>query len=174
MFLYSFSLKAQPVLDVFCLSTFYVAPVLYGQVINGIESSSWLLAFCVFFFLSLASMKRTAEIERTQQQTQLLTNSNRYQIEGDLLLKIAGICSGFLSIVVLIFYINTDQVTKLYGHPNFLWGAVYVLLYWKLRMWLIAARGEMTRDPVLFALRDPVSYLTGAMILLFGAFAKGF
>jgi 4-hydroxybenzoate polyprenyltransferase/phosphoserine phosphatase len=172
-FLYSFSLKAQPVLDVFCLSTLYAIRVLYGQVINEIEQSSWLLAFCVFFFLSLAFMKRTAEIEKTQNKEQPLATRRGYQLEDDSLIKMAGVSSGLLSILVLTLYINSDQVMKLYVHPDFLWGSAYVLLYWKLRLWLIATRGEMNQDPVLFALRDPTSYVIGTLVFLFGAFAKG-
>ncbi len=172
-FFYSFSLKAQPVLDVFCLSTLYAIRVLYGQVINEIESSSWLLAFCVFFFLSLAFMKRTAEIEKTQRKEQPLMTRRGYQTADDFLLKAAGVGSGLLSILVLMLYINSDKVTKLYVYPDFLWGAAYVLLYWKLRLWLIATRGNMNQDPVLFALSDPVSYTTAALVILFGALAKG-
>jgi 4-hydroxybenzoate polyprenyltransferase len=172
-FLYSFSLKAQPVLDVFCLSTLYAIRVLYGQVINQIDSSSWLLAFCIFFFLSLAFMKRVAEIDMTQRKAQPLTTRRGYQISDDFLLKNAGICSGLLSILILSLYINSTQVTKLYAHPDYLWGAAYVLLYWKLRMWLITTRGQMNQDPVLFALRDPISYVTGAVVFLFGFLAKG-
>lgn len=172
-YLYSFSLKTQPVLDVFCLSTLYAIRVLYGQVINGIESSSWLLAFCVFFFLSLAFIKRTAEIEITKGKAQPLTTRRGYQITDDFLLKSAGICSGLLSILVLTLYINSAQVTKLYMHPDYLWGAAYVLLYWKLRLWLITTRGKMNQDPVLFALKDPISYVTGAIVFLFGFLAKG-
>lgn len=172
-FLYSFSLKSQPVLDVFCLSCLYAIRVLYGQVINGIESSSWLLAFCVFFFLSLAFMKRSAEIEKTQRKIQPLTTRRGYQIADDFLLKSAGNCSGLLSILVLILYINSEQVTKLYLYPDYLWGAAYILLYWKLRMWLITMRGNMNQDPVLFALKDPASYITGAIVLIFGILAKG-
>lgn len=172
-FLYSFSLKSQPILDVFCLSTLYAVRVLYGQVINGIESSSWLLAFCVFFFLSLAFMKRTAEIEKTQRQEQPLMARRGYQLQDDFLLKIAGVSSGLLSILVLTLYINSDKVTILYASPDFLWGAAYVLLYWKLRLWLIATRGQMNQDPVLFALRDPLSYITVALVALFGILAKG-
>jgi len=172
-FLYSFSLKSQPILDVFCLSTLYAVRVLYGQVINDIEQSSWLLAFCVFFFLSLAFMKRTAEIEKANRNEQPLETRRGYQLQDDLLLKIAGASSGLLSILILTLYINSTQVTKLYAHPDFLWGSAYVLLYWKLRLWLIALRGEMNQDPVLFALKDPISYLVGIIIFLFGVFAKG-
>ena len=157
----------------FCLSTLYAIRVLYGQVINEIEQSSWLLAFCVFFFLSLAFMKRTAEIEKMQSKKQPLTTRRGYQLEDDSLIKIAGVSSGLLSILVLTLYINSGQVAKLYVHPDFLWGSAYVLLYWKLRLWLIATRGEMNHDPVLFTLRDPTSYIIGIMVFLFGAFAKG-
>ncbi|MBX9806022.1 MAG: UbiA family prenyltransferase, partial [Alphaproteobacteria bacterium] len=172
-FLYSFSLKSQPVWDVFCLSTLYAIRVLYGQVINAIDSSSWLLAFCVFFFLSLAFMKRTAEIEKTLRKEQPLMTRRGYQIEDDSLLKIAGISSGLLSILVLILYINSNKVAALYHHPDFLWGVAYVLLFWKLRLWLIATRGNMNQDPVIFALRDPVSYIIGGLVILFGVLAKG-
>lgn len=172
-FLYSFSLKTRAVLDVFCLSTLYAIRVLYGQVINGIDSSSWLLAFCVFFFLSLAFMKRTTEIEMTPRKKQPLATRRGYQVEDHLLLKITGISSGLLSILVLTLYINSDKVTILYTYPDFLWGAAYVLLYWKLRLWLMTMRGEMNQDPVLFTLQDPASYITGALVMLFGALAKG-
>jgi hypothetical protein len=128
----------------------------------------------VFFFLSLAFMKRTAEIEKTERKEQPLMNRRGYQTEDGFLLKTAGISSGLLSILVLTLYINSDKVTKLYGYPDFLWGAAYVLLYWKLRLWLIATRGNMNQDPVLFALKDPISYGTGILVILFGALAKGF
>jgi len=171
--LYSFFLKTQVVLDIFCLSTLYVIRVFYGQVINQIESSSWLLAFCVFFFLSLAFMKRTAEIEKAQRKEQPLMTRRGYQTEDGFLLKTAGISSGLLSILVLTIYINSDKVMRLYEYPDFLWGAAYVLLYWKLRLWLIAVRGDMNQDPVLFTLNDPISYGIGVLIILFGALAKG-
>jgi 4-hydroxybenzoate polyprenyltransferase len=172
-FLYTFSLKAQPVLDVFCLSTLYAIRVLYGQVINGIESSSWLLAFCVFFFLSLAFMKRVAELDKSQRKDQPLAKRRGYQLGDEFLIKCAGNCSGLLSILVLILYINSEQVTRLYLHPDYLWGAAYILLYWKLRLWLITMRGNMNQDPVLYALHDPTSYFTATMVLVFGLLAKG-
>jgi len=172
-FLYSFSLKAQPVLDVFCLSTLYAIRVLYGQIINSIESSSWLLAFCIFFFLSLAFIKRVAEITKIQKKEQPLMTRRGYQMDDDFLLKCAGISSGMLSILILTLYINSEKVTKLYMHPEFLWGVAYVMLYWKLRLWLIATRSQMNQDPVLFIIKDKASYVTGGLIILFGAFASG-
>jgi hypothetical protein len=40
-----------------------------------------------------------------------------------------------------------------------------------LRAWFMAQRGEMPDDPILFALRDPVSYVVGAVtaVLLWAA-----
>ena len=172
-FLYSFSFKTQAILDVFCLSTLYTIRVLYGQVINNIHSSSWLLAFCIFFFLSLAFIKRVAEIEKNKEGEQPLSLRRGYIPEDILLIKIAGISSGLISLLVLALYINSDKVTQLYHYPDALWGAAYVLLYWKLRLWLIASRGQMNQDPVIFAVRDPVSYLTGSLVILFGLIAKG-
>jgi 4-hydroxybenzoate polyprenyltransferase/phosphoserine phosphatase len=172
-FLYSFSLKTRPILDVFCLSTLYAIRVFYGQVINDIEPSPWLLEFCVFFFLSLAFMKRTTEIEKVTSKEQPLMTRRGYQIGDDFLLKVAGTASGLLSILVLTLYINSDQVTILYAYPDFLWGIAYILFYWKLRLWLITMRGSMNQDPVLFALGDPVSYGIASLVILFGILAKG-
>jgi hypothetical protein len=41
-----------------------------------------------------------------------------------------------------------------------------LLLFWISRLWFIANRGQMHEDPVVFATRDPVSYLVGLIMLL--------
>ena len=173
-FFYSSYLKSQPMMDVFCLSLLYSIRVFYGHVINGIDQSSWLLAFCSFFFLSLAFMKRSAEIEKVATKAESLAQRRGYGQKDEFLLKTAGICSGLISILVLCLYISSEKVSILYANPDFLWVAAYVLLFWKLRMWLVTTRGKMDQDPVLYTLKDPVSYVVAGLVIIFGLFAKVF
>ena len=84
-----------------------------------------------------------------------------------------GTSSSFVAVLVFALYINSGQVRQLYLHPDLLWLAIPVLLYWIGRVWRIAHHGEMDADPVVFALRDPVSYLVGILLLAIVAVASG-
>ena len=77
-----------------------------------------------------------------------------------------GTASGFLSILVLCLYINSDGIRELYDNVALLWSFCPLLLYWVGRIWLLARRGEVAGDPVSFAIRDPVSLGTGAVAAL--------
>ena len=78
--------------------------------------------------------------------------------------SILGATSGYLSVLVLALYINTDTVRGLYRHEWALWFVCPVLLYWISRIWFLARRGELPGDPVAFAVRDPVSWASGALM----------
>ena len=52
---------------------------------------------------------------------------------------------------------------RFYASPAWLWLLVPVFLYWISRIWVLVNRGAMDEDPVLFATRDPVTYLTAAI-----------
>jgi hypothetical protein len=56
-------------------------------------------------------------------------------------------------------------VTALYQHAARLWLIVPLLLYWLTRVWLLASRGELDDDPVVFAMRDGVSLAVGALVV---------
>jgi 4-hydroxybenzoate polyprenyltransferase len=66
-------------------------------------------------------------------------------------------------VLVLAFYINSTKSTQLYRHHQLLWLLTPVLLYWISRVWLIARRGDMHDDPVVFALTDKVSLVVLAV-----------
>ena len=77
-----------------------------------------------------------------------------------------------MAAVVLALYVQSDQVALLYARPELLWGLIPLVMYWISRFWLIAHRGRMADDPVLFATRDPVSFavaVLGAAVLALGA-----
>ena len=78
-----------------------------------------------------------------------------------------SLCSGYISIVVLAFYINSPEVIVLYSNPNYLWGICGVIFYWITMIILVANRGNMHHDPVIYASRDKVSYICLFLILFF-------
>jgi 4-hydroxybenzoate polyprenyltransferase len=129
--------------------------------------SFWLLAFSVFLFLSLAFIKRFAEL-----QVQLLNGKHKahgrgYFTDDAPLIQMLGIASGFMSVLVLALYLNSPEVQRLYAQPEWVWGNVPVMVFWVSWLWLRAHRGEMHDDPLIFAVKDKVSLLTG---VFFGVF----
>jgi 4-hydroxybenzoate polyprenyltransferase/phosphoserine phosphatase len=165
---YSLRLKEAPILDVFCLAALYTARLIGGHEAAVVEYSFWLLIFSMFIFLSLALMKRFTELLAARQQNKIDLKGRGY-IAGDLqLVATLGTGSGYLAVLVLALYVNSQesQVQRLYHHPYLLLCICPLLLYWISRVWFLAHRGEMHDDPIVFALKDPVSYVVGALTLI--------
>jgi 4-hydroxybenzoate polyprenyltransferase/phosphoserine phosphatase len=160
---YSFVLKTAPVLDVVVLASLYALRLLAGGVAVSIVLSEWLLLFALFLFLSLALVKRYTELKAMTTLDDRPLAGRGYQAEDASLLQAAGICSGFIAVLVLALYINSRDVTVLYTHPRVLWGLCIVLLFWITRMWFRAHRGSMDDDPIVGAVRDPTSYAAAAV-----------
>ena len=75
-----------------------------------------------------------------------------------------GTASAYASVVIFILYISGDNVIALYHKPSLLWPIVPLIL-WLSRVWLLASRGELNDDPVVFALTDKMSLLIGAVVV---------
>lgn len=164
---YSFWLKRKILVDSLVLAVLYTLRLLAGAAAAGIEAGFWLLAFSMFLFLSLALVKRYAELDETFRRGRDRTPGRDYVV-GDLpLVQTLGIVSGFCAVLVLALYINGDTVARLYPHQQMIWFTVPVLLYWVSRIWLKAHRGELEDDPIVFALSDNVSRAT--IVLFFAA-----
>ncbi len=163
---YSLFLKRLPIVDVMVLAGLYTLRVLSGGIAAGVAVSPWLLAFSMFLFLSLAFVKRYTELRMTAADDAHGETSRRGYAREDMeLLKSFGTSSGYLSVLVLALYINQSrEVTLLYRSPWALWLIGPCLLYWVTRVWLLASRGRMHDDPVVFTVKDPVSYALGAVI----------
>jgi 4-hydroxybenzoate polyprenyltransferase len=163
---YSFWLKSRLLLDVFFLAGLYTLRVLAGGAAANVEVSQWLLAFCIFFFLSLAFAKRYAELLRVQGEgagTQL--RGRAYRVEDLEIMSSVGPASGYLSVLVLALYVNQSTlVPALYRAPWMLWLLCPVMLYWITRVWFHARRRSLTEDPILFAMKDRVSIMTVVVI----------
>jgi len=82
-----------------------------------------------------------------------------------------GSASGYISVLVLALYVSSQEVVKLYHNPQVIWLACPLLLYWISRIWLLARRGLVHDDPLVFALRDRVTYVVGflGMLIFLGA-----
>ena len=84
-----------------------------------------------------------------------------------MILEILGGASGLISVLVFALYINSQQVAGMYSNPHFLWPVIPVLVYWMLRVWIVAARGEMKEDAIEFALHDRNSWISACLLVLF-------
>ena len=125
----------------------------------------------MFLFLSLAFVKRYAELEVQLLSGKQKTHGRGYYTLDAPLLQTMGMTSGYAAILVLAFYLNSDAVTKLYKMPELIWAAVPIMLFWISWMWMKAHRGEMHDDPLVFAVKDKASLLAGlafAVVLVIG------
>lgn len=159
---YSWVLKRLMLIDCLTLALLYTLRIIAGAAAVGHDLSFWLLAFSVFLFLSLAFVKRYAELE-----VQLLSGNEKihgrgYHTSDASLIQTMGIVAGYSSVLVLALYLNSDAVLKLYEAPEFVWGAVPVMLFWVSWMWMQAHRGKMHDDPLVFAVKDRASLSAGA------------
>lgn len=163
---YSFGLKSLVLVDTITLAGLYTVRIIAGGVAVNVPLSFWLLLLAVFLFLSLALVKRYAELDAMQRQGKLKAAGRGYHVEDLPILHSLGTASGYLCVLVLALYINSPMVTSLYGNPHAIWFLCVLLLYWVSRVWLIAHRGQMHDDPVVFALRDRVSQVVAVLAVL--------
>ena len=158
---YSLKLKRLLFVDVVSLALFYALRVLYGSEVTGIKLSVWTVAFSLFLFTSLATLKRLTELRKVN--TRLAgTHGYRAYKEADAnQLSSLSSAAAYVSVLVLALYINSPEVQLLYRHPQGLWLLCPMLIYWISRLTLIANRGELDDDPVSFALKDSATWVTG-------------
>jgi len=146
-------------LDVIALSLLYAVRVLAGAAAIPVVASFWLLAFSTFLFLSLAMVKRYVELDALAALGAQPSKGRGYAAGDAPMLASLGSAAGLVSVLVLALYIDSPGVAPLYSRPALLWGLCVILLYWIGRVWLLAHRGELHDDPVVFALTDRVSVI---------------
>ncbi len=166
---YSVSLKRMLLIDVFTLAGLYAMRLLAGTVAASAAPSFWLLAFAMFFFLSLALSKRYVELRQTGVAEGERIAGRGYRSEDKAIVAMAGIASGCAAAVVLALYINSPEVFANYMHAWMVWPLAPIILYLIIRIWVLAGRGELHDDPVVFIISDWRSQLMiaiGAGLLL--------
>jgi 4-hydroxybenzoate polyprenyltransferase/phosphoserine phosphatase len=163
---YSVYLKRKLMIDVVALAGLYGIRVLAGSAATGIFLSHWLVGFCLFIFLSLALVKRMAEMIALPATVSENVKGRGYRREDLQTINGLASASGFVAVLVLALYINSNEVSALYHHPQLLWGICVVLVYWLGRVYVLTGRGEMHQDPVIFAATDRISLLTALVVLI--------
>lgn len=169
---YSYILKRKLLVDVFTLAGLFTLRIIAGGAAIASELSFWLLAFSIFFFLSLALVKRYVELsELSSEEGSKKLGRGYYAIDFEMIGQ-AGISSAFGAALVLALYVNSDEVQQMYAMPLLLWPLCPMIAYMLLRIWMLARRGEMHDDPVVFIISDWRSQLVtavGAILVLAAA-----
>jgi 4-hydroxybenzoate polyprenyltransferase len=157
--LYTFVVKRITLVDVFTLAGLYTLRIVLGGVATGFPASDWLLAFSGFFFVSLALAKRAAEVD--VMRSDLIGRG--YRASDGPVLKRIGVGAGMISALVLALYLRDPTKAVHYAAPAFLWALPAGVVFWLSRVWIKLDRGEMHDDPLAFALKDPISWVVGAL-----------
>ncbi|WP_298922001.1 UbiA family prenyltransferase [uncultured Roseobacter sp.] len=161
---YSITLKRRAVVDICVLAGLYTMRIIAGGVATGLELSVWLLAFSIFFFFSMAAIKRQAELVDMAERGKLDVSGRGYTVKDLEIISMMSLGAGYVSVLVMALYVNSPGVVELYATPAALWGICFVLLYWISRIVMITHRGHMDDDPVLFAAKDRNSRICALVI----------
>ena len=157
-FLYSLWLKRKLIVDVLMLAGLYTVRVIAGGAAAALVLSPWMLAFAMFLFLSLAAIKRQAEL-MDQLESGRGSAGRAYEIEDLPVLRTTALSAGNAAVLVLALYFSSPDVQTLYSRPEVLWLICPLLLYWEIRMVMKTHRNMMTDDPIVFAATDRISLL---------------
>lgn len=164
---YSFLFKRKLILDVVVLGGLYTLRVLGGLTLVTLDPTPWLLMFSLFWFSSLAIVKRCSELTaKRSAEKEIWLPGRSYQIDDLHVLFPLGAAAGYGSVFVFALYVSSPEVRALYTHPSGLWLVCPLLIYWISRIFLLANRNELHDDPVVFAFTDQISLLTGLCILI--------
>jgi 4-hydroxybenzoate polyprenyltransferase/phosphoserine phosphatase len=166
---YSWVLKRYVLIDVLMLSILYTLRILAGSVAVGVTTSSWLLAFSVFLFLSLALVKRCSELMTLDQSGVKSAHGRDYEVSDLAVLWPLGCGASLSAVVVFGLFIAAPETQQKYASGDLLWLAAIGLIYWVARLWIKTSRGEMHDDPLVFAVRDfgsrvTILFMLGAML----------
>jgi len=154
---YSFVLKRIMLVDVIMLAALYTLRIIAGAAAVSVVPSFWLLAFSMFLFFSLAVVKRYTELDYLQKAGIDQSEGRGYYAQDLNMMAMFGSTSALLSVMVFALYINNDDTREQYATPELLWLLCPLLLYLVTRIWLLAARGQIAEDPIVFAIKDRVS-----------------
>jgi len=164
--LYTFRLKAEPLIDVLTIGGLFTIRVLAGMILFATPISLWLSTFTFVLFTSLALAKRTAELARADHDGRSV-GGRGYLAHDTQITTPLGVATGVAAIVVMVLYMELEaRKTGLYTTVEPLFLIPIVLSAWLLRVWMRAHRGLLQEDPVVFALQDVTSWMEALAIVL--------
>ena len=145
---YSFTFKKVVLLDVMVLASLHTLRIVAGAAAISSGQSLWLVTFSMFLFISLAYIKRYAELTIMRATVGDQATARGYQLADAELLASKGTASGYVAVLVLALYIASVTPSVEYSRHQLIWLVCPLLLYWVGYLWLIAHRGKMHHDPV--------------------------
>ena len=160
---YSMYLKTKLMLDVVALGGLFTLRVIGGAAAIETELSFYLLSFSIFLFSSLGMVKRFAELHNQHSRKMLVAPGRGYLVEDMAPVRIIGISLGYMSVFIMGLYINSPLITQFYSNPKVIWLLLPLLIYWLGRLWILANRGEVNEDPLIFAIKDRTSLFVGTL-----------
>jgi 4-hydroxybenzoate polyprenyltransferase/phosphoserine phosphatase len=162
---YSFKLKRAALADAMTLSFLYTMRLVMGAVLAGVALSHWLMVFSMFLFVSLSLAKRHVEVIRRLGQGERRIANRGYRAEDSGLTLGLGVATATIAPLILVLYlIESAWPSGHYATPQALWVAPVMLALWLMRVWLLANRGQLDDDPVVFAIKDPQSLAMGFVL----------
>jgi 4-hydroxybenzoate polyprenyltransferase len=159
-FAYSFWLKRKLTIDVITLAALYTLRIIGGAAAASVVLSPWMLGFSMFLFLSLAAVKRQAELTDLAQSGKSQTAGRAYETDDLPVLRSMALSAGYAAVLVFALYIDSENVAELYARPEVLWLVCPLLIYWISRIVMKTHRGLMTDDPIVYAAGDRISQVT--------------
>lgn len=162
---YSYQLKTMALLDLVVLACLFTLRIVMGMVLIGVVMSPWLPLFVFTFFAGLSAAKRTTELVKCTQRGDHSIKRRGY-LEGDLSLLIAlGVTFSIGALIIFSLYLSIVIIPEaIFRSAERLWLTVPLMLVWSLRIWLLAARGQLDDDPLLFALKDTFSLFAALLM----------
>lgn len=156
--LYSFFLKKKELIDILLLACLYTIRIIAGAAATSIMVSSWLFSFSVFIFFSLACAKRFVEIDSREGESEKIPGRGYFTSDREII-GAFGVASGITSVLVLALYVNAPEVTRLYENPKYLLLLCPLALYWICKIWLATFRGELDDDPIVYTLKEKLTFI---------------
>jgi 4-hydroxybenzoate polyprenyltransferase len=164
-FAYVLYFKRKLLVDVLSLAALHTLRIIAGNAAADVPFSSWLLAFSMFLFFSLALVKRYSELRDSDDDAGLRGRGRGYRKDDLDILSQMGVASGCMSALIMALYVDSAQVKNLYAYPEAIWLICPIVLYAVARVWVLAHRGEVPDDPLVFMMRDWRSHLMGLAII---------
>lgn len=167
---YSLSLKNILALDIVMLASFHTLRLIGGSFAIDAPISFRMISFSIFIFFSLGAIKRSIEIDSSSTHD---IPGRPYTRKDLLIVNVAGISSGLISVLMLALYVQSPEVVDVYyKSPELFLLTPPILLYWISYTWLNAHRGHILFDPIIWAINDCVSRMTLLLLILVGLAAS--
>lgn len=164
---YTFFIKQIKWLDVILLAFLYSMRVFAGMTLIENGFSFWLIFFVISLFLSLALLKRYAELATLQTKNKLAITGRAYIAKDKSKIAFLGHMSGYLSVLLFTFYIYSEKAQFFYKTPLLLWLISPCLFIWLNHMWQFAKEGKINDDPVIFTVKNKSSWIFLLLIIVF-------